>query len=143
MFSVAWKKSDFGQSGRTGAIRYKVGNNEPDFVCKIETWAFNSCACFALTKFNEAYQFKFNEENTDVFFKYIETLDDDWKPCEFYFMLSKSQLLNNRFKYLFQHPNVKLRDVFMNKSHGPNRVYLFRYSSKKDFKRIQLPQGVQ
>ena len=56
-------------------------------------------------------------------------------------MLSKSQLKLDRFKLMFNHPNVKLRDVFMNKSHGPNKVYLFRYSVKKDFQRLQLPKG--
>ena len=139
MFSVEWKKRDFEESGRKGTIKYKDGG-ETKYVCKIETWAFGSCACFALSRFNDAYHFKFNAENIDKFFKYICTLDEDWKPQEFYFMLSKSQLKLGRFKLMFNHPNVKLRDVFMNKSHGPNKVYLFRYSVKKDFQRLQLPK---
>ena len=141
MFSVEWKKRDFEESGRKGTIKYK-DEGESKYVCKIETWAFGSCACFALSRFNDAYKFRFEVDNIDKFFDYICTLDEDWKPKEFYFMLSKSQLKLDRFKLMFKHPNVKLRDVFMNKSHGPNKVYLFRYSVKKDFKRLQLPKGV-
>lgn len=141
MFSVDWKKRDFEESGRKGTIKYKDGG-ESQYVCKIETWAFGSCACFALSRFNDAYKFRFEADNIDKFFEYICILDEDWKPKEFYFMLSKSQLKLDRFKLMFNHPNVKLRDVFMNKSHGPNKVYLFRYSAKKDFKRLQLPKGV-
>lgn len=141
MFSVKWKKRNFEESGRKGTIKYK-DEGESKYVCKIETWAFGSCACFALSRFNDAYKFRFEADNIDKFFDYICTLDEDWKPKEFYFMLSKSQLTLDRFKLMFNHPNVKLRDVFMNKSHGPNKVYLFRYSVKKDFQRLQLPKGV-
>ena len=140
MFSVEWKKRDFEECGRKGTIKYK-DEGESKYVCKIETWAFGSCACFALSRFNDAYNFRFEADNIDNFFDYICTLDEDWKPKEFYFMLSKSQLKLDRFKFMFNHPNVKLRDVFMNKSHGPNKVYLFRYSVKKDFQRLQLPKG--
>jgi hypothetical protein len=140
MFSVKWDKKpdDFNFSGRKGNI---VHGENKNMVCRIETWAFSSCACFALSRFNDAWHFKFTDENVDGFFKYLCTLDEDWQPKEFYFMLSTSQLESVRFKALYKHPDVKLRDVFKNKSHNPNKVYLFRYSSKKDFQRLQLPKG--
>jgi hypothetical protein len=131
MFSVKWKSRDFEKNGRDGTIKHTIGKNEPRYVCKIETWAFGSCACFALSRFNDAYHFNFDEDNIDKFFEFVCGLDEDWKPRELYFLLSKSQL-----------PNVKVRDVFDNKSHGPNKVYLFRYSASKDFKAFRKLKGM-
>ena len=142
MFSVEWKKTDFEKSGRDGTIKHTVGKNESKYVCKIETWAFGSCACFALRRFNDGYQFNFTPENIDAFYKFVCGLDEDWKPKEFYFLLSRSQLSLGKLKPLYKHPNVKLRDVFDNKSHGPNKVYLFRYSASKDFKPIRKLKGM-
>ena len=141
MFSVTWKKTDFEESGHDGVIKYKVGG-ESKYVCKIETWAFGSCACFALRRFNDGYQFNFTPENIDAFYAFVCGLDEDWKPKEFYFLLSRSQLSLGKLKPLYKHPNVKLRDVFDNKSHGPNKVYLFRYSASKDFKPIRKLKGM-
>lgn len=142
MFSVEWKKTEnqWENDGRKGDIQYKA--DDKLFVCKIETWAFASCACFALHSFKNAYNFRFTPENVDEFFKFVCTLDKDWQPKEFYFMLSKSQLGVDRIKCLYKHPNVRLRDVFDNKSHGPNKVYLFRYSASKDFKPVRKLRGM-
>lgn len=142
MFSVKWDKKadgDFGGSGRKGTIQFGKGKQ---FVCKLQTWEFGSCACFGLSRFSDAWEFKFDDENVDPFFKYLCTLDVDWKPKEFYFLLSGSQVKNYRTRTLVKHPNVKLRDVFENKSHGPNKVYLFRYSASMDFKPVRKLKGM-
>jgi hypothetical protein len=142
MFSVKWKSRDFEKNGRDGTITYQVSKKEAMLVCKIETWAFGSCACFALSRFNDGYNFRYDAENIDKFFEFVCSLDEDWKPREFYFLLSKSQLAQDKLKFLYKHPNVKLRDVFSNKSHGPNKVYLFRYSASKDFKAFRKLKGM-
>lgn len=141
MFSVEWRKSDFTDNGRKGSIKFKEGN-ENFYVCLIETWAFGSCACFALSRFNDAQSFRFDEDNIDDFFAFICSLDKDWMPKEFYFLLSKSQLARASLTHLYKHPKVRLRDVFDNKSHGPNKVYLFRYSDSKDFKAVRKLKGM-
>jgi hypothetical protein len=33
----------------------------------------------------------------------------------------------------FEHPHIKKVDEYVNKAHGPNKVYLFRISATKDF----------
>jgi hypothetical protein len=34
---------------------------------------------------------------------------------------------------MIKNPNVKKRDKFYNKAHGPNWLHLYRYSKEKDF----------
>jgi hypothetical protein len=133
MFVIEWKDRVEGVSGRTGVI-YKQQPHDKTRVCNVTSWGMGSCAVATLQNWGWTCRVRLDE--LDSFFHFIcEEVDEDWKPCEFYFLLSDSQK-RREFKHLIQHPNVRLRDKFVNKSHGPNKVYLYRYSKALDFKRV-------
>jgi hypothetical protein len=126
MFSVKWGDSGYIYPGKKGVVLDAKGQQ----LCQIETWAFHSCACFLLQAFEPAMAY----ENIDKFYEFLTgDLDLSWQPNEIYFLLSDTQL--TRYAALHKRKDVKLRDRFTNKSHGPNDVYLFRYSKAGDFKR--------
>jgi hypothetical protein len=134
MFSVEWKASVSDVSGRTGIV-YRTEKNGPKLrVCNVTSWAMGSCAVATLQSWG--WICRIYESEVDQFFKWLcDEVDNDWQPNEFYFLLSDTQIKRD-FKRLINHPNVKLRDRFKNKSHGPNRVSLYRYSTDKDFPRV-------
>jgi len=140
MFSVEWMPRVENVSGRTGII-YKQFPNEqkPTRVCHVQTWGMGSCAVATLQQWGYWCRVELNE--VDQFFDWLcDNIDTDWQPAEFYFMFSSSQT-KNEFKHIVRHPNIKLRDKFENKSHGPNKVQLYRYSKACDFKRIVNKKG--
>lgn len=140
MFSIDWKDRVDGISGRTGVI-YKKRENDPTPVriCHVTSWGMGSCAVATLQ--NWGWSCRVHLHEMDDFFHFIcEEVDNDWEPEEFYFLLSDSQI-KREFKHFTNHPNVRLRDKFANKSHGPNRVYLYRYSKAADFKRVITKRG--
>ena len=134
MFSVEWMPRVENVSGRTGIIyKHRKNDNSPMRICHVTSWGMGSCAIATLQNWGYTTRVELNE--VDQFFEWLcATIDKDWQPMEFYFMFSPNQ--KKTFKHFIRHPNVKLRDKFENKSHGPNHVYLYRYSKHKDFKRI-------
>lgn len=134
MFSVEWRNRVPGMSGRTG----DMFKNDKVFgktrICSVTTWGMASCAIATLQEWG--YSSRVYADEVDQFFDWLcVNVDNDWQPTEFYFMFSTKQK-DRYFKHFIKHPNVKLRDKFENKSHGPNHVYLYRYSKQGDFKRI-------
>ena len=128
--SIKWDATDYSYPGRKGFIQDSVLGR----VCRIETWAFRSCACFLLQEFDPDIQ-TWTKEQCDYFWNWISQHDKDlsYYPDEIYFLLSDTQL--KRFPRFYKRKEIRLRDRFTNKSHGPNDVYLFRYSKAGDWQR--------
>jgi hypothetical protein len=100
----------------------------------------NSCAVATLQGWGSYCAV--NDDDVESFFNWLDSnVDGDWSPREFYFLLSTYQL--KEFKSLIAFPNVRLRDKFENKSHGPNNMFLYRYSACQDFKRLSVPKKVK
>jgi hypothetical protein len=133
MFELKNMKPNTDASGYRGAIMYNGRR-----VCCIDTWGFASCG--VLNLFNFGYpDIKKGEEKAfaDKFFKFLETVNDPhWKPNEAYMFWTDGQLKADWINALAKHPEIKRRDKFFNKSHGPNNLHLFRWSKAKDFKRV-------
>jgi hypothetical protein len=133
MFKLTLKHKPDGKSGQEGVITWAETGNS---VCNVESWSFASCGVGALTKLS--YTRFTSAKQVDAFFNFVcANVADDWNPNEFYFLLTDGQLKMDNIKFMVNHPNVKRRDVFMNKSHGPNKLHLFRYSKDKDFKALR------
>jgi hypothetical protein len=131
MFELKNVKAMEGHSGYTGVIYYKGQK-----VCGVHTWGFSSCGVLNLQGFGYP-EIKEIDTFAKEFFLFLRTVHDPhWKPCEAYFCLSDGQLTHPWIKALCKHPEVKRRDRFYNKSHGPNHMNLFRWSKAKDFKRV-------
>ena len=128
MFSIKWKENTNYDSNKVGLIF----NKDNVKVCEIETWGFNSCACFILKAF--AYQGE-KLVDADEFWKFVTSKDHDlnWYPDEVYLLLSTEQL--PKWRQLYKRKDVRLRDRFTNKAHGPCDLFLFRYSKAEDWKR--------
>ena len=119
------------QSGVRATIMYNGQR-----VCNVHTWGFACCGVLNLYSFGYP-GIKDKQAFAKEFFKFLETVNDPtWKPCEAYLCLSDSQLTQEWLRVLCKHPEVKRRDRFYNKSHGPNHINLFRWSKAKDFKRM-------
>ena len=129
MLSIKWKENTW-ESNKQGTV-LKDGTQ----VCKIETWGFSSCACFILKSFSS---YKIGTICPTEFWNFITSTDHalSWYPNEVYFLLAQDQL--PAWKKFYKHKGVKLRDRFTNKAHGPNDLFLFRYSKAGDFKRRTL-----
>ena len=135
MFKLELKPKGAGHgTGQIGTITWEETGYS---VCRVESWAFASCGIGALMGFNNTnFQTK---EHVAKFFEFVAAnVADDWQPDEFYFLLTDSQLKLPANRLMINHPHVKKRDVFMNKSHGPNKLHLFRYSHDNDFKPIRV-----
>jgi hypothetical protein len=134
MFSIEWRERVPHTSGRTGDMFKDDKVFGKTRICSVTTWGMASCAIATLQEWG--YSSRVHANEVDQFFEWLcINVDNDWQPMEFYFMFSNKQK-EKYFKHFVKHPNVKLRDKFENKSHGPNHVYLYRYSRKNDFKRI-------
>ena len=134
MFSVKWMDRVAHVQGRTGTLYKEHAALGKVRICNITTWGMGSCAVATLQEWG--YTSRVDAHEVDQFFDWLcANIDNDWQPMEFYFMYSSSQI-KRTFKHFVKHPKVKLRDKFENKSHGPNHVYLYRYSKALDFKRI-------
>lgn len=133
MFSVEWIGEALGQSsGSIGKICLTRPDAGKQYLCYLNTWAFSSCAAFSLQNFGNS---ALSKEEVDGLFIFLnsEECNTCWSPEEVYFMLSAYQLGTHQGQNLSKHLNVKKVDSFSNKAHGPNSVYLFRYSLAKDF----------
>ena len=131
MFELKNIKNMEDQSGVRAAIYYNGQR-----VCSVHTWGFASCGVLNLYSFGYP-DIKDKEKFAKEFFSFLETVyGATWKPCEAYFCLSDVQTGFDWIKALCKHPEVKRRDRFYNKSHGPNHMNLFRWSKAKDFKRV-------
>lgn len=134
MFELKNRKANTGASGYTMDISYNGRR-----LCRVNTWGFASCGVLCLDSFGYLDVKKEEEkEFADKFFEFLSDVDKDtWKPREAYMCLSDGQMNNqNWISALVKHPQVKRRDRFYNKSHGPNHMNLFRWSKAKDFKRV-------
>ena len=131
-WSVKWNEKDVFDPNKKGQLGYTDSVDDGFYqFCKIETWGFRSCACFHLHSFESSLVSRIDATE---FWTYVtETLGAElsYNPKEVYFLLSDTQL--PRMEKLWDIPNVKKVDSFMNKAHGPNRVHLFRYSVAGDF----------
>ena len=134
MFEIVWQPRVVDLNGRTGEVFYKATDAlSARRICNVTTWGMNSCAVATLQKWGSYCVV--NDDDVESFFNWLnDNVDGDWSPREFYFLLSTRQL--KQFKELIHFPNVRLRDKFKNKSHGPNNMYLYRYSACDDFKRV-------
>lgn len=126
---IEWSKCK--QTGRNIGI---VKDEQLGTLCYLRTWGFSSCAVWMLDNFI-TWNFNDNRFDADQFWEFFKTkpegLGEDWLTCEVYFLLADPQL--GSLKKLIEHPNVRKRDKFLNKAHGPNRVHLFRWSNEEDF----------
>lgn len=132
MFELKNEKANVGTSGILADIMYKGR-----CVCVVNTWGFASCGVLNLYSFGYPEvddPKKFAEE----FFAFLETVNKpSWQPKEAYFCLADTQIATSAWiRALCKHSEVKRRDRFYNKSHGPNHMNLFRWSKAKDFKRV-------
>lgn len=131
-------------------------------LCDYQHWAFHSCGIATLSNFGSYYypeaaaRGKFTTESTSYngsptireqtnielleehhqqLFEWLRGASPDvWKPKEFLMVLSDPQL--HQLKTMLAHPFVKEIDHFLNKSHGPCRLHLFRISILKDFPNV-------
>lgn len=135
MFKLSDEKAMAGQSGIQAKIYYKE-----TFLCNVHTWGFASCGVLNLQNFAYslyALEIKDFPKFANEFFEFLSTVNKpSWQPKEAYFCLSDGQLTNDWINALCKHPEVKRRDRFYNKSHGPHNMNLFRWSKAKDFKRV-------
>lgn len=129
-FSFKWQDHDFSYLGVKGTVLF----NEQR-VCEIETWAFHSCACFLLQYWNVSVVKNWNRKTATEFWNFLTKKHGklNWHPDEVLFLISDSQM--GGLKPIWKRKDVRLRDRFTNKSHGPNDVYLFRYSKAGDWQR--------
>lgn len=105
-----------------------------EIICKVEEWAFSSCAPMAF--FGMGANLKWwNTENIARLLKFLETARHHsvYLAKEVYVQLSSGQKRIICQDFL-NHPNIKEIDSYMNKAHGPHSVHLFRISVAKDFK---------
>ena len=130
MFSIKWKGEVHGHScGISGEVLF-----DGEVVCVVHTWAFSSCACYALQGFRN-YNHTFTKESAEQFFTLLNTEEptSGWLPEEMYFLLTASQSSSLAIRELVNHPCVRKVDSFINKAHGGNIMKLFRYSLDNDF----------
>ena len=130
-FTVNWSAPDFTRSNRRGTVKYKGIK-----LCCIDTWGFDSCGVVNISQFAARETWP---TIVDDFFAWVFNEADGisgWAAKEAYFLLSSDQL--RQYPCLVKHPNVRLRDKFTNKAHGPNTLFLFRYSENNDFRRRTL-----
>ncbi len=130
MFSIKWGGLVQGHCcGISGSILW-----EGDELCVVHTWAFSSCACYALQSFKN-YCHTFTKESAEQFFHLLNTNEPSsgWLPEEMYFLLTSTQSNSGTFKQLVNRPCVKQVDSFTNKAHGGAIMGLFRYSLANDF----------
>lgn len=104
-------------------------------LCHLQTWGFRSCAVHNLEGFDK-YLFNSSKKLTaEMFFNFIieQSQKLSYQPKTMYFLLSSSQVNEPGLKRLINYPKVKLVDKFANQAHGPNHVFLYRYSDAEDF----------
>lgn len=124
----------------------------PIIMAQAEHWCFDSCAAIALSGFMRdyaAHAYWTQSEIVAAFFEFLEDGTftsgyDHWKPKEFLFLLSKSQITgygggDGTMSGLTKHPKVFLRDKWKNKSHE-GTVFLYRLSFDDDVTSIALPK---
>lgn len=129
-FSIEWDAVDYSYPGKKGKVMWNKRS-----ICKIETWAFRSCACFLLQDWDSVEVSNWSKDISNSFWEFITKKHENltWHPEEVYFLISDSQ--KKFLKPLWKRKEVRLRDRFTNKAHGPNDVYLFRYSKAGDWQR--------
>jgi hypothetical protein len=127
-FLIKWKGDKYtSDSDKTGTVFFNGKQ-----LCDIRGWAFHSCACHGLENWN-TWAIQEAAFTGDEFWEFLSSKHLGWIPDETMLLISDTQL--PFLKKIWQHPKVKLRDKFLNKAHGPNCVYLFRYSKTGDWKR--------
>lgn len=137
MFSILEETAMPKANGKVFHIKWKCKDDTLWRICTIHTWGFSSCAVFNLMNFtNSLGDAKNAAFSADEFYTFLGSLMPDWKPKEAYFLLSTQQLECTLLQKLVKHKEVKLRDRFTNKSHGPNEMFLYRWSAGKDFRRL-------
>lgn len=130
MFELTLSKKKDYDCGQYGYIKRTSDGRR---MCRVESWAFTSCGIGALTQLNNV-DFKSAEEVQQFFDFVCANVAEDWSPNEFYFLLSDTQLkYGTSVPLMLKNPNVRKRDTFYNKAHGPNWLHLYRYSKDKDF----------
>lgn len=128
MLEVLWNKETGIGDKYGGTFRSKDG----DIICKIQTWAMNCCGIWELKGFNS-----YIDVDGAAFWEALVKASPfgGWQPLEYIFTISDSQKSHPLFRSILKHPNVRLRDKFANKAHGPSVLYVYRYSHKGDFPR--------
>lgn len=114
---------------------YVKQSGRKQHICTVVHWGFNSCACFHLQQFGN---YAPCGVDVNAMFEFLDNYGSEasYKPKEYYFMLSGTQLQTietDLFKNMVAHPCVQQIDKFENKSHQSKGVSLFRYSAAKDF----------
>lgn len=140
-----------------GGLFYVLVNGRK--LCDYQHWAFHSCGVATFSNFmsynypdpegkgkfvvpaNSSYHptgtreqtnIEILEEHHEAMFAWLKGASpDQWTPKEFLMVLSHPQLPG--LKKMLSHPCVKEIDHFLNKSHGPCTLHLYRISIMKDF----------
>lgn len=117
-----------GKSSKT----YYVFWNERN-VALLQTWLFSSCATWGISGMSLLLleEQKVHGTLEKVLNALCSAPDMDWYPKEIYFQVSDSQIMH--YGPIPESTNIRKIDVFNNKSHGPNKVHLYRYSLQGDF----------
>jgi hypothetical protein len=116
-------------------------------LCDYVGWGFASCSVALLENFkayvrdytnskNTKSNWELLTENQEALFEFLNcTGCDNWLPREYLMVLSPMQIrsFQSAGKFL-EHPCIKEVDHWTNKSHGGNRISLYRISLQKDFK---------
>jgi hypothetical protein len=131
------KTSEVGGDGEFYTLIFKEGSKEnlvEHSVCNVNTWGFRSCAVMNLSGWNTyPLQTVLERFNPEQMFKFLTENNGSWSPKEAYFLISTSQKTNPVFRKIFTLSTVKEIDSFVNKAHGPNSMFLYRWSASKDF----------
>lgn len=137
------------QPGKSGGLFYVCINGST--VCEAEHWAFTSCGVATLFNFKQynwmqpriakpgggfITNWDFLEEHHDALFQWMQSAcfgSDTYIPKEFLMALSDMQVC--MLPKMLAHRKVRLVDQFMNKSHGPSAINIYRISCLEDFNR--------
>jgi hypothetical protein len=103
--------------------------------CSFTEWVLGSCGAASLQGFGSYPITPITPEVASELFNLVCDLDihKAWHSHEIIFLLSTMQKTAGEFTGLVNHPNVRVVDHFTNKAHGPNDLFLYRYSKTGDF----------
>lgn len=115
----------------TGNFFY-VASKEGRKLCTLRTWAFDSCGIWelhgmwgALGLCKSAQDLVDFCQNIETAYKYMPNRPDSWFASEFLLSLSES-IHPGWLKE--GHQKIKCIDSFLNRAHGPNKLFLYRIS---------------
>jgi hypothetical protein len=118
------------------------GPNNKTYCIGIEKqWSMNCCGLHELYNVLKGHPWWSTATQKDItsLFDWLNTRkvnSNVWRAKEWILCLSKDQV-SGEMKRFVKHPKVRLLDKFVNKSHEPNSICLYRYSMEKDFEYVE------